>query len=650
MTKRGDEKSPRLEKIRASGLVVLVLLFVLAHDSPPAGAARINDTKHNLSVTGPGPIKASSENRICIFCHTPHNGNPNTPLWNKELNSQNYQIYTGDASSPPPVIPNKPYGPTKLCLSCHDGTVALGSVLDTGTTPNGSGTRSGVIAMNAASPGLLSNFGTDLSNHHPVVFSYPQAQALDTTGQLADLDLLPPELTLGGPGNVHCTTCHEPHDNTYGDFLVMDNRFSALCTACHRMSGWQGSGHATSAAQVGGILPRPPKTFPSWPTLSEWGCEVCHTPHFAATPQKLLNFSSSPVPPYTYAFDCTTGSCHSSTSPPYHSAETPRVQTSRADSNSGASVDIKRQLKKRSSHAGLSGESAMTLHQAKRESAKAAAGVSCVDCHNPHSLNGQKASPPNVSGMLKDVAGVDAYGMEIRSARYEYEVCLKCHGDYNSDIRYVRRVVNTMNARAAFSESNPSYHPVIAIGKARNVPSIPSPFEPSGSSTDLIYCTDCHRDDQGGSRGPHGSSFAPILRERYEAADNTQESYESYALCYRCHNRTSILADDSFKKNSSGKGGHSGHLAAGAPCSACHDPHGVNDLAQSGSHTHLINFDTTIVLPKPGNPYPLYSDRGAYSGSCTLLCHGKLHDNEGYPQGRLMAPAGLGRSNSRRSR
>ena len=38
-------------------------------------------TKHNLSITGPGEIKALTEDRICVFCHTPHNAAPRTPLW-----------------------------------------------------------------------------------------------------------------------------------------------------------------------------------------------------------------------------------------------------------------------------------------------------------------------------------------------------------------------------------------------------------------------------------------------------------------------------------------------------------------------------------------------------------------------------------------
>ncbi|HXX81833.1 MAG TPA: hypothetical protein VEI46_09800, partial [Thermodesulfovibrionales bacterium] len=81
---------------------------------------------------------------------------------------------------------------------------------------------------------------------------------------------------------------------------------------------------------------------------------------------------------------------------------------------------------------------------------------------------------------------------------------------------------------------------------------------------------------------------------------------------------------------------HSGHLAKGAPCSACHDPHGVYltsslALAATGSHTHLINFDASIVLPKQGSKYPVFIDNGTFSGSCTLVCHGKLHDNLSYP-------------------
>jgi hypothetical protein len=153
--------------------------------------------------------------------------------------------------------------------------------------------------------------------------------------------------------------------------------------------------------------------------------------------------------------------------------------------------------------------------------------------------------------------------------------------------------------------------------------------QPALTATSILYCTDCHGDDAGVSRGPHGSSFAPILRFRYETADGTRESEPAYALCYRCHNRTSILRNDSFRNE-----GHSEHLKEGATCSACHDPHGVADDGLSGSHTHLINFDTRIVFPistVPPNNKPRFNDTGIFSGSCTLVCHGVTHNNLSYP-------------------
>jgi hypothetical protein len=263
--------------------------------------------------------------------------------------------------------------------------------------------------------------------------------------------------------------------------------------------------------------------------------------------------------------------------------------------------------------------------------------VGCADCHEPHLVTGTKGEAPYVSGMLRGVSGVDRYGVEIRTVTYEYEVCFKCHADSSPDLEVIPRVVSSTNKRKAFDPVNPSYHPVVAVGQSLNVPSIPSSLEPAMSPTQVIYCTACHADDEGSSRGPHGSAFAPILRQRYEKEDHTPESFDNYALCYRCHDRSKILSDFSFRKKgfrtTASGGGHSGHLAAGTPCSACHDAHGVNesDAEGTGSHTHLVNFDTRIVLPRTGRPYPVFNDAGGFSGSCDLVCHGVDHDGASYP-------------------
>jgi hypothetical protein len=291
-------------------------------------------------------------------------------------------------------------------------------------------------------------------------------------------------------------------------------------------------------------------------------------------------------------------------------------------------------------------ETATGIHDPKESPASITGHVECADCHNAHVVNGTPAAPPNVSGRLQQVNGIMSDGVTpVSPAQYEYEICFKCHAGSASQIPFIPRVISETNKSVEFNTGNPSYHPVVGAGKNSNVPSIIIPSPDTDRPPDLriesrIYCTDCHSDESAanggsGSRGPHGSQYAPILKRQYETFMPTQESYQSYNLCYRCHNQTSIVVnDDSFKKNAlSGKGGHSGHVVTvGAPCSVCHDPHGVgDDVGLTGSHSHLINFDTRYVSPVPGNTFPLFTDTGTFSGSCTLVCHGQSHNNASYP-------------------
>ena len=57
------------------------------------GQDRISETVHNLSVSGPGLVRAESEQQVCIFCHAPHNTGGMRPLWNREFSQANYTIY-----------------------------------------------------------------------------------------------------------------------------------------------------------------------------------------------------------------------------------------------------------------------------------------------------------------------------------------------------------------------------------------------------------------------------------------------------------------------------------------------------------------------------------------------------------------------------
>ena len=139
---------------------------------PLAVFAGVGNTKHNLSVSGPGPSQATSETEICIFCHTPHNASPGAPLWNHELSTVtdyiNYWSPTlksyASAEDAPPID-----GFSKLCLSCHDGTVALGALINRGETVE--------TVPDYITYGMEGYIGTDLSGGHPISIIFDEALA-----------------------------------------------------------------------------------------------------------------------------------------------------------------------------------------------------------------------------------------------------------------------------------------------------------------------------------------------------------------------------------------------------------------------------------------------------------------------------------------
>jgi predicted CXXCH cytochrome family protein len=257
--------------------------------------------------------------------------------------------------------------------------------------------------------------------------------------------------------------------------------------------------------------------------------------------------------------------------------------------------------------------------------------ATCADCHEPHTMARGRASAPNIQPSLGRVSGVSSNGAPIDAANYEYEVCFKCHAEANA-IRqpYVPREITQTNTRLEFEPSAVSFHPVQTPGRNSNVPSLRPPYTESS----VIYCSDCHASSHvasagaSGARGVHGSSYPPLLAARYETADFTPESASAYALCYSCHNRSGsdgILSDRSFP--------HDLHVRQErAPCSVCHDAHGISSLQGSTrNNAHLINFDRTIVFPDPLSGQLEYRSTGQFSGTCLLSCHGKVHSPLSYP-------------------
>lgn len=162
---------------------------------------------------------------ICAPCHTPHDADlnvPGAPLWNHQVTTATFQLYSSPSFDGASTI-GQPSGTSKLCLSCHDGTVAL---------DNFGGFTGGTHYARL-------QIGTDLRGSHPISFTYDTALA-DT-----DMGLYNPVTKgsgLGGTihvdllheGKLECSSCHNVHNESGADYLlVKSNAGSSLCLTCH---------------------------------------------------------------------------------------------------------------------------------------------------------------------------------------------------------------------------------------------------------------------------------------------------------------------------------------------------------------------------------------------------------------------------------
>jgi predicted CXXCH cytochrome family protein len=548
----------------AAGLFACIALM------SSAALAGIATSKHNLSVTGPGTVKAATEEQICIFCHAPHNSVPTAPLWNRRTPGTTYVPYTSSTNR---GNPGQPTGASLLCLSCHDGTTALGDVVSRTSTI----TMAGGATTMPIGPGRL---GTDLSDDHPISFVY-SATLATANGELVNPATLTGRVRLDGSGQMQCTACHDPHDDTNGKFLVMPNQGSALCQTCHTKNYWAGSDHKLSTATWNGTAPNP------WPhttgtTVAANACENCHQPHSAAGKKRLLNAATEEDNCYV---------CHNA---------------------QVAAKNIQTEFAKASIHpvATTTG-----VHDPLEPGVIQARHVECVDCHNPHASN---ASSGALAGSLIGVRGITIGGTEINPSTFEYQICFRCHADSpGKPAPLTARQIAQTNVRLEFDPTNPSHHAVAGPGRSTNVPSLIAPW----TTASIVKCSDCHNNNTGpgaggtGPKGPHGSTNRPLLERPYATATPTAGD-----ICYKCHSQSVVTRESPHNRSE--------HLRYG--CKACHDAHGISGTQGNTTYnSRLINLSTTDNTPVgTGASAKLYVDTVART--CYLNCHGEVHNGRSY--------------------
>lgn len=211
-----------------------LMALLLVSGSAMAG---VKDTKHNFSsaIASPNAFFYGTQ-QVCVFCHAVHNADPAySPLWNHETNgSTPYTMYTSDTMDM--VQSASPHEGSLICLSCHDGTIAVNSLNNVpgpaGAGLYGSPGGSGLDGSGRIATSSHAFVGTDLTDDHPVGILYDANQDNNfhpKTGSSASY----PDKLLDQGLYVECNSCHNPHDNTFTNFLTESNASSALCLRCH---------------------------------------------------------------------------------------------------------------------------------------------------------------------------------------------------------------------------------------------------------------------------------------------------------------------------------------------------------------------------------------------------------------------------------
>lgn len=247
-----------MKRLGMATSLVVVLIVVSAMVAWAKGPANVSKTIHNLSTNAPpdawGNIfYASNSEQVCVFCHTPHGGRLEGPLWNRNLPAAT-GVFTHYSST---TLSNSVIGvsgravgdESRLCLSCHDGSATLDHLINPPNELDGNPVLimgdPDVAIQGPPAGGVIGN----LSDDHPISFSYDSVvgQALYAIGggRAGEMHTVAEARAAGtrffGANNrVECSSCHDPHvdysatgNPAYAPFLITPNAGSNLCRACH---------------------------------------------------------------------------------------------------------------------------------------------------------------------------------------------------------------------------------------------------------------------------------------------------------------------------------------------------------------------------------------------------------------------------------
>lgn len=211
---------------------------------------------------------------LCTYCHTPHKAITTSLLWNHTLSTQTFSwdVPATTAGTTFATFKGDTYkGATAKCLSCHDGSVAVG---DIAWFQEGPHTGAGALSTFKHDTGEfnIANATTgSMAGNHPVAMPFPFNNTANTYNgvsnganlQTAEWQTDPWNGGAGtngthirlfnddGAGNItagpvaaktgiECSSCHDPHNKASVDDLFLRGKLTGtastdgyLCLQCH---------------------------------------------------------------------------------------------------------------------------------------------------------------------------------------------------------------------------------------------------------------------------------------------------------------------------------------------------------------------------------------------------------------------------------
>lgn len=193
----------------------------------------------------------------CVYCHIPPDGEASASDaeqiqgWNRIRPAvEGYTLYESPTFKSKAQVPNEI---TMLCLSCHDGSMAVDRIVNTPRAWTSGNVMTMHMKMNTngdlnscstCHDGTIAHdiskkyIGTDMRRNHPVSIKYP--------GLATNMDFVRFSSGFNTPmdekgfsngvrlfdGFVECASCHDVHNpNSY---KLLRTRGEFLCTTCHQ--------------------------------------------------------------------------------------------------------------------------------------------------------------------------------------------------------------------------------------------------------------------------------------------------------------------------------------------------------------------------------------------------------------------------------